>query len=256
MHSFAPPQPRTHVLSTRLSWCRHTHLSHHPIPSRLQAGNFNFQEPPPDDSDNDQSGNPKVQNALDNMLKFEIEKKNVEKYVEESAENLKKAAEEAKEEMDKLLELSKMRGDVAFDSAMADINKEVDEFEAKLRASRQEQAAQDAAFGDWEEDLAASRSEGQFFKSLYQTDKKKPVGDSAAKMQRQQAERVKVPAQQEIGSPLRFYLFLALAFMLIADVGADVAREGGASVGPDVLYTGLAALAVWLAVNEKRIVGK
>ena len=53
-----------------------------------------------------------------------------------------------------------------------------------------------------------------------------------------------------MGSPAWFYLFLALAFILAADVGADLASDAP-SVGPDVLYTALAALAAWLAVNER-----
>ncbi len=153
--------------------------------------------------------------------------------------------------MERLAELTKMRGDVAFDSALADINKEAADFEEQLRRSREEQAAKDAEFDMWETDLAASRSEGQFFKSLYQTDPKKPVGDVSSEMVRQRAQRVTEPAQQEMGSPLRFYLFLALAFLLAADVGADISSDQP-SLGPDLLYSALAALAVWLAFNERR----
>lgn len=158
-------------------------------------------------------------------------------------------AEEAKEEMERLAELSKMRGDVAFDSALADINREADEFAEQLRRSREEQEAKDREFAAWEDDVAASRSEGQFFKSLYQSDKKRPVGDSSERL-RERAQRVTEPARQEVGSPLRFYLFLALAFLLVADVGADVA-SADPSVGPDLIYSSLAGLAIWLAINER-----
>jgi len=263
---------------------------------RLQAG-CDFQTPPPDDE-----GNPDVQDALINMIKLEIGKKNVgilvgnyfqqelirnivqnwffrvihmpkesppisswktlsptlplfsflqvEEYVEESGDKLKDIADEAKEEMERLAELTKMRGDVAFDSALADINKEADEFAEQLRKSREEQAAKDAEFDNWEVDINASRSEGQFFKNLYQTDKKKPLGESVEKM-KQKAQRVIEPARQEIRSPIRFYLFLVLGFLLAADAGADLASSEP-SLGQDVLYLGLCALAVWLAINEKR----
>ncbi len=174
----------------------------------------------------------------------------MEEYVEESGGRLKEIADEAKEEMERLAELTKMRGDLAFDSALADINKEADEFTEQLRKSREEQAAKDAEFNEWEVDMNATRSEGQFFKNLYQTDKKRPVGESA-EMLKQRAARVIEPARQEISSPIRFYLFLVLGFLLAADVGADMASNEP-SLGPDLLYTTLAALSVWLAINEKK----
>lgn len=163
---------------------------------------------------------------------------------------LRQKAEEAKAEMDRLAELARLRGDVAFDSALADINRQADEFEEELRRAKEEAAAHDADFATWEADVAASRSEGQFFKTLYQEDPKRPVGESAEAL-RARAARVTEPAAAEIGSAPRFYLFMALAFLLVADVGADMAGAE-LSVGPDVLYTALAALAVWLAINEKR----
>jgi hypothetical protein len=215
-----------------------------PVIKAQAGGGSDFQTPPPDDE-----GDAGVQDALVNMLKFQIGKKEVEEYVEESGDRLKELADEAKEEMERLAELTKMRGDVAFDSALADINKEADEFTEQLRRSREEQAEKDAEFNDWEVDMNAARSEGQFFKNLYQTDKKRPVGDSAEMLKRR-AQRVIEPARQEISSPIRFYLFLVLAFLLAADVGADLASSEP-SIGPDLLYSALAALAVWLAINEK-----
>ena len=173
----------------------------------------------------------------------------MEEYVEESGDKLKQVADEAKEEMERLAELTKMRGDLAFDSALADINKEADDFTEQLRKSREEQAAKDAEFKDWEVDMNATRSEGQFFKNLYQTDKKTPVGESSEMLKRR-AQKVIEPARKEIGSPVRFYLFLVLGFLLAADVGADLASSEP-SMGPDVLYTTLTALAIWLAFKEK-----
>lgn len=174
----------------------------------------------------------------------------VEEYVEESGEKLKAIADEAKAEMERIAELAKMRGDVAFDSAMADINKEADEFEEQLKRSREELEARNKEFMDWEDGVAASRSEGQFFKSMYQSDRKRPVGENTEELKRR-AAKVKEPAAKELGSPLRFYLYLGLAFLLAADVGADVASDQP-SLGPDALYTALAALAAFLAINERK----
>jgi hypothetical protein len=54
-----------------------------------------------------------------------------------------------------------------------------------------------------------------------------------------------------VSSSLRANLYFVLSFLLAAQVGADVA-SADPSVGPDLLYSSLAALAVWLAVNERR----
>lgn len=174
----------------------------------------------------------------------------VEEYVEESSDKLKSLADEAKEEIEKIAELGRLRGEIAFDSALADINKEANEFEEQLRKSREEMEKRDKEFDTWEENLAVKRSEGQFFKTLYQTDKKKPLGDDVNQL-RERANKVTEPARDEMGSPVRFYLFLVLAFLLAADVGADMASDDP-SIGPDVLYTALAALAAWLAFQEKQ----
>ena len=168
----------------------------------------------------------------------------------ESSDKLKQVADEAKEEMERAAEVSKLRSEVAFDSALADINREADEFAAQLRRSREAAEASERDFESWEAGVAANRSEGQFFQTLYQSDKKRPVGQSVEEL-RARAERVKEPAKAELGSSLRVNLFFVLAFLMAAQVGADLA-SGAPSPGPDVLYTALAALAVWLALNERR----
>lgn len=175
---------------------------------------------------------------------------------------MKQIAENAKEEMDKLAEINRLRSDVAFDSAMADINLEVDEFEEQLRKSREEQKAKEKEFNEWERGVAESRSEGHFFKSLYRPPENKSVpgvgkdgkdgkGDSEDDASARAKNAMNAVRVEETTSPLRMYLFLGLSFILIADVGADVS-SADPSLGPDVLYTGLAALAVWLAMNERK----
>jgi hypothetical protein len=152
--------------------------------------------------------------------------------------------------MERLAELSRLRSEVAFDSALADINREADEFEEQLRRSREAAAASEREFESWEAGVAASRSEGQFFKTLYQRDAATPAGQSAEEL-RARAAKVVEPARAEVSSSLRANLYFVLSFLLAAQVGADVA-SADPSVGPDLLYSSLAALAVWLAVNERR----
>ena len=40
--------------------------------------------------------------------------------------------------------------------------------------------AEEQQFAQWEQDMAVARSQGQFFQSLYQADRKKPVGEDVA----------------------------------------------------------------------------
>lgn len=202
------------------------------------------------EGDDDSSGNPDVQDALVSMLKFEVGKKKVEQYVEDSSEKLRQKAESAKEELDKLEELANARGNLAFDSAIADINKEADEFEEQLKRNREEIERREKEQLLWEDDVARQRSEGQFFKQLYER-KTTGLDEDTVEEAHRRAYKVKETAKEEVRSPIRLYLFFALAFLLAADVGADVA-SGDPSLGPDVLYTGLAALSCWLALNEKR----
>ena len=65
------------------------------------------------------------------------------------------------------------------------------------------------------------------------------------------ADRVKEPARSELGSRVRYYLFAALAFVLAAEVGLDL-QSGAPSAPQDVLYTVLALLLGWTALNERR----
>lgn len=176
-------------------------------------------------------------------------------HVEESSEKLKHLAEEAKQEMDKATELTKMRSDLAFDQALADINREADKFERKLKRSREEQQAGDREFNSWEKDVQESRNEGTFFKSLYKSEgvnDDRDVVVSKSELQ-QRAKRVVEPAEHQARSPARLYIFGLMGSTLIINIIADVSTSAP-SIGLDVLYAVLAGLALWLAVHEKSLV--
>lgn len=182
----------------------------------------------------------------------------IDDHVEESGNKLRDIAEEAKEEMEKATELTKLRGDLAFDSALADIYKEADKFERKLKKSREELESRNNDLSAWEQDLADSRNEGQFFKSLYKADnekdsKRKRIGygdDDDGERIRHRTQQVVKPAEDEVRSPARLYIFALLGSVLVIDIAADVVSDSP-SVGLDVFYCVLAALAVYLAVNEQ-----
>ncbi|PRW51121.1 hypothetical protein C2E21_5514 [Chlorella sorokiniana] len=206
-------------------------------------------QPHPEESEGPQ-GDSKLQDSLVNQLQFEIGKKRVEEFVEEEAEGLKAKAEEAKEELDKLADLQNLRAEVAFNSALADINREADEFEEQLRRSREEREAAERDLEAWEDDVAVARSQGQFFQSLYQTKAKRPVGLNSEQLQ-ERAQKVVQPARTEMGSRLRYYLFAFLAFVLASEVVFDLQSDAPSAL-QDVIYTLLVIALGVTAFNERK----
>ncbi|GAB4818398.1 hypothetical protein N2152v2_005444 [Parachlorella kessleri] len=174
----------------------------------------------------------------------------VESFVDEKREGLKQKAEEGKAEFDKIAELAALKSELAFNSALADINKEADEFEEELRKSREALKAEEQQFAQWEQDMAVARSQGQFFQSLYQADRKKPVGEDLQHL-KAQAARVQEPAKQELGSTLRLYTFAVSAAVLASLALIDL-RSDSPSPVQDVLYIVLALLLTWSSYNERR----
>lgn len=195
-------------------------------------------------------GDSGLQDSLIKQLQFEIGKKRVDEFVEEEAEGLRSKAEAAKEELDKLADLQTLRAEVAFNSALADINREADEFAEKLRKSREEREAAEREQEQWEDEVAVSRSQGQFFQSLYQTKKKRPVGMSAEQLQ-ERADKVKQPAKSELTSWVRYYLYGFLAFVLIAEVMTDLQSDAPSAL-QDVLYTLLVVVLGVTAYSERK----
>ena len=213
-----------------------------------------------------------IQEKLITSLQFEIgAKRNLDDHVKESGEKLKALAEEAKEEMDKAAELAKLRGDLAFDSALADINREADKFERKLRQRREAMEQEREEMQAWVRDVGQGRNEGQFFGNLYDEydddDKKKKTTttgggeggfvDPEREEMMERRKRVIEPAEKEIKSPARMYIFMVLSGMLLVNVVSDVVlaldREGQSpSWGLDGLYCVLASIALWIVVSERR----
>ena len=183
-------------------------------------------------------------------LQFDIKAKNTaDDHVAESSEILKKIAEEAKDEMDRAVDLAKMRGDLAFDQALADLNREADMFERKLKRQREEMERERQETAEWMRDVGASRNQGQFFGNLYDDEEGGGVAGRAKRWaemddteRREAMERRKKileTTEEEIRSPARMYIFGLLGSMLVVNVLADIANGTG-KVGLDVLYGALA----------------
>jgi hypothetical protein len=208
-------------------------------------------------------------------LQFDIRAKSTaDEHVAESSEKLKALADVAKEEMDRAADLAKMRGDVAFDQALADLNREADMFERKLRRQREEAERQRSETAEWMRDVGASRNQGQFFGNLYEDEEGvsgrakrwAQMDDVERREAMERRKRILETTEETIRSPARMYIFGLLGGMLMINVAADVIAgidglnsgmsngiaAGGAHVGLDVLYSCLAIGAIYLMVKEKR----
>lgn len=221
--------------------------------SSLSSGDDN-----PEDSGNDDkpdsTSSSSVQEDLVKSLNFEISaKRNLDEHVEDSSNKLRALAEDAKVEMDRAAELAKLRGDLAFDSALADIQREADKYERKLRKRREAMEQESREFKDWERDMVDGRNEGQFFGNLYQYEKDDDDDLVDQDARRKSRRRVIEPAKKEATSPARLYIFAALGTILVAEILFDVLiNENGPSLGLDSLYWALALYAAWLVANERK----
>lgn len=162
---------------------------------------------------------------------------------------------------------------MAFDSTLADINREFDEFEKELQASQEEAKIKAAEVAKWKKEMAKSRSEGQFFKQLYDDEdsddendgikgrvssggqrrrKKKRFSSDEARIEaKARSDKVIEPARSETTSKFRFMLFGALSGVLAVAVIADV-TSAGPSPGQDALYAAIATALAFNAIEERK----
>lgn len=198
-----------------------------------------------------------IQEQLISSLNFDIgATRQLDEHVKESGEKLKAIAEDAKEEMDRAAELAMLRGDLAFDSALADINREADKFERKLRQRRQAMEQESQDMKEWVRDIGGRRNDGQFFGNLYDSyaadGEENDGGLADPEMMMERRRHVIEPAREEIQSPVRMYLFMVLAGMLLVNVFLDIVGDDGPNWGLDGLYGGLALFACWIVVSERK----
>jgi hypothetical protein len=200
-----------------------TNLGHHRRDWSISSLSSGDENPEDDDDKPDSTPSSSVQEDLVKSLNFEISaKRNLDEHVEDSSNKLRALAEDAKEEMDRAAELAKLRGDLAFDSALADIQREADKYERKLRKRREAMEQESREFKDWERDMVDGRNEGQFFGNLYQHEKDDDDDLVDQDARRQSRRRVIEPAKKEATSPARLYIFAALGAILVAEILFDV----------------------------------
>ncbi|KAK9918942.1 hypothetical protein WJX75_008235 [Coccomyxa subellipsoidea] len=178
------------------------------------------------------------------MVRLQIGKEKVKESVEEERQKLQKLAEEAKEDVDRLQQLTADRSNLAFGSALADINKSADDYEEILRQSRARAEAYSRELADWEAQTARARNEGTFFKGLFKADVlQRPGGQPGSSPPEPSSSQIpgaesesedntdKYAALRASSGVLK-YSFSFLAFVLFGSVIADLAGDR-LSVGMD-----------------------
>ncbi|MEW5305593.1 MAG: hypothetical protein WDW36_008125 [Sanguina aurantia] len=228
-------------------------------------------------SDDEEGSGNSIQEGLAEVVNMEVRKQQFKEgfldELEGKKDNLRSIGEQIKEELAAKLEIDKMRAELASSVAMSDTMEKFDALEAEIRGIQEQLKADEADLQAFEERNAEERSKALFFKGLYVAPKKKKVdastsGSSSSGQTGASSGSGGVAGPQDAlpglagklegaqpTDSLRLYLFASLAAGCCAVVAADLA-SGDPSIGPDLLFGGLAALLVLTAVQEQRSLNK
>ena len=221
----------------------------------------------PDPQSPDEYGNSETQDVLVKILRLEIGKKKVDEETEVGRQQLREATEAAMEELEKLAELRMGESDAVFDNALDDLNRRYDDLEEEIRKSKELDEAMDADYNKWLKGMRSARSEGLFFKSLYDNlgeeirlssdgegddgKKKRELDPEQRAAAIEKAAKVVEPAKQETSSTFRMWLFGLLSTICGAAVLADITSDAP-SPGKDALYAAIATAMAVTALMERR----
>lgn len=199
-------------------------------------------------------GNKDVQDALEWMLRTEMEKQEIRDMVLGEAEQRKQTfrdiGEELKEELDRKLEIEKARTELSSRSILDDTFSKLDELDEIVAKVKQDLKTDQAELEEWEQQANMNRSKGLFFQSLYKTDKKAPAGsgldpETTARLRAEVTE----PLEKEVNSTFRRTLFTTMATLLLF-----LALQDGFSSTPhwglDAVYVLIAAVVSFSAWSE------
>mmetsp|Transcript_18724 Transcript_18724/g.40259 ORF Transcript_18724/g.40259 Transcript_18724/m.40259 type:complete len:178 (-) Transcript_18724:458-991(-) len=162
-----------------------------------------------------------------------------------------------------------MRAELASSMSLAETLDKFKQLEDEVQAVRDQLKADSEELEAWEQRTADARNNLLFFKTLYAREKKKGGASGASSSSgssssssssadpgynkeavKKLAATIKAPAQAEVHSPARLYLFTYLASILGFVVVQDF-MTGEPSLGLDGLYTVLGVLLAFNAWNER-----
>eukprot|EP00775_Hariotina_reticulata_P012765 gene12765-12894_t len=216
-------------------------------------------------------GNQDVQDALMQQLRVQIENQTLKEEIRDDlkgkVEGIKQISDELLEQLDAELDIEKFRAELESSQVLSEANEKFNELEEQLQQIKDQIKADQADVRAFETSSAAARSQGLFFKNLYQppaeedengvssSSSSEPLSSTNASIRkplldpagtRQAAAIVTSSAEEEVSSPFRMYLFGYMAAVLVLVVMQDVSGAAP-NYGLDGLY---GALALLLGVNS------
>ncbi|WIA09961.1 hypothetical protein OEZ85_010173 [Tetradesmus obliquus] len=219
-------------------------------------------------------GDRDLQDALVQQLRVQVEsqalKDEIKEDLRERVEGLKQIGEELIQQLDEELVIEKFRTDLESTQVLSDANEKLNELEEQLQQIKDQIKADQEDLRAFEVASASARSQGLFFKNLYQPEQdpqqQQEQGEGAASSSssskrnrmlidpvaaRQAAAVVASSAEDEMASPFRMYLFGYMAAVLALVVLQDVATADP-KFALDGLYAALGLLLGVNALNERR----
>ncbi|KAI8468558.1 MAG: hypothetical protein J3K34DRAFT_8638 [Monoraphidium minutum] len=229
-------------------------------------------------------GDEELQAAIEDQLRLQLKSETIKESIKDDlrskVEEVKQISEELQAQLDEGYRIEQFRNDIETQETLASAMQQFNELEDEIAAMKQQQQADREELAQWERTSAAARSKGLFFKTLYKPDAdataaapgglQRQGGDGggggrfggevkgsldpavAAAAARRAAAKVREPAEAEVGSPLRLWLFAYMAGVLALVVANDFAT-GFPALGLDALY-GVIALVLGInAWNERKL---
>uniref|UniRef100_A0A383V571 Uncharacterized protein n=1 Tax=Tetradesmus obliquus TaxID=3088 RepID=A0A383V571_TETOB len=220
-------------------------------------------------------GDRDLQDALVQQLRVQVEsqalKDEIKEDLRERVEGLKQIGEELIQQLDEELVIEKFRTDLESTQVLSDANEKLNELEEQLQQIKDQIKADQEDLRAFEVASASARSQGLFFKNLYQPEQdpqqQQEQGEGAASSSsssskrnrmlvdpvaaRQAAAVVASSAEDEMASPFRMYLFGYMAAVLALVVLQDV-TTADPKFALDGLYAALGLLLGVNALNERR----
>ena len=176
------------------------------------------------------------------------------------------------EEFGREIELDKARAELASNLSLSETLDRFKEVEDEVQAVRDQLQLDKKELEEWEEKQAAARNQGLFFQKLYKV-KDKRISDASdgsggdelegegsrsrldegdeEERKARAISKIRLPANREIMSPWRSWVYLYLCLVLTLVVLQDLIDAQSPSFALDAFYGGLAALMAFTAWKER-----
>ncbi|XP_024515278.1 uncharacterized protein LOC112340686 [Selaginella moellendorffii] len=169
-------------------------------------------------------GDKNAQDALVEIVRLQKGQIEVDEFVKEKAELLKNIADGANDEYQRIADDVNKGLEEIGSKVIESMEADVGELEQEMAQSRAQIEADEREFAEFEKKLVQDRSEGLFFKSLYQPLKKsrKPPAANRQLME-EQTKKVEKVTKRAAKSSSRITVYAALAILLTLTIVEAIA---------------------------------